>query len=196
MIRLYIVFSVFAVFLWSSCTQGDRQQAIEERERAVALREEQIATSETDYQDLLQMRDSLAAARERLSDSVSADRHWPEMLQGDWNSRMVCRVPGCATYVIGDQRNELWRFQVDTTGTAYVLVISNDTELRRFRGSYDGHQVTLSLVTDSATATDVRFHRRALLDNIGTRLVKGTQYMVDHNNCETVFSVELTPREI
>lgn len=191
-VRVYCILLTLLIFLLGSCVQGDKQREIEERERAVELREQEMAALESDYNALLQFRDSLEADGTSVH-TVATEGGWPEILQGDWNSRMVCRVPGCANYVIGDQRNELWRFQVDTTGTAYVQVINNDQEVRRFKGSYDGQHVTLSLVTDSTA--EVRFHRRALLDNIGTRLVKGTQYLVDQNNCETVFSVELTPRE-
>lgn len=191
MIRLYFVFSALAVSLMASCVQNDRQREIEERERAVALREQQMAVKERDYQELQRMRDSLEANPNVGLDTL-LNKSWPEKLTGDWNSKMICRSSGCSNYVIGDQRNELWRFQTDSTGI-YVKVINDEQEVRRFKGSYDGQHVTLTLVKDSTAA--IRYNRRAILDHIGSRTVKGNQYLTDANNCETVFSIELTPRE-
>lgn len=192
-LRYYFILSILLFLTMLRCGSPAKHHEVEERERAVLLREQKMAAVESEYEALLNMRDSIQASMIPLpSDTLLSAYHWPETLIGDWNSKMICRTSGCSNYVIGDQRNELWRFQSDSTGV-YVQVISKDQEVRRFKGEYDGQQVVLSLITDNTTG--VKYSRRAVLNHVAAQLVSGSQYLVGQDQCETVFSVELTPRK-
>lgn len=192
-LRLYYTLLV-SVLLFPSCDQGKRERQIAEREKAVERREQRIALLEDDYRALLKMKDSLETSVLERTDSTSTfnDIDWPDRVQGDWNSRMVCRSSRCANYVIGDQRNELWRFYADATGS-YVQVVNNNAPTRVFSGEYAGKKIILEGLRDSTVKSNITM--RVELDDIGATVMRGVQVVTGQDNCEAVFSVELTPRE-
>ena len=190
-LRLYCTFLLPALFL-SGCNQNTKEQEIVAREKAVERREERMVLLEDDYRALVEMRDSLKARSSVEADTALTFNDWPDSVQGDWSSRMVCRSSRCANYVIGDQRNELWRFYSDSTGS-YVQVVNNNEYTRVFSGRYHGQKITLNVLRDSTINN--KSAMQVELDDLGSDIMKGSLVITGQNNCKAVFSVELTPRE-
>lgn len=190
--RFYTIFLVMILLI--SCGQEGRNQALAERERTLEQREERIALIEEEYRMLLKMRDSLRASEltQMDGDSISTYEPWPDSIVGEWNSRMVCRASRCANYVVGDQRHEVWRFYADSVGS-YVQVVNNDEHIRIFKGQHSDNEITLNILADTNVSRSSVI-RRAKLDDIKAGVMRGTLVLTGKNNCETVFSVELTPR--
>ncbi|RZF62162.1 hypothetical protein [Sphingobacterium corticibacterium] len=190
--RFYLIY--LAIILLVSCGQDGRKQALADREKALEKREQDIASIEQDYQTLLKMRDSLRATESTASegDTTSIHEPWPDSVLGEWNSRMVCRASRCANYVVGDQRHEVWRFYSDSVGS-YVQVVNNDEHIRIFEGQQNGNEIILNILPDT-NMTKSSVARRVQLDDITSGVMRGTLVLTGKNNCETVFSVELTPR--
>jgi hypothetical protein len=190
--RFYLIYLVIVLLV--SCGQDSGKQTLADREKALEKREQNMALMEKEYRTLLKMRDSLraseSAALER--DTTSTHEPWPDSVLGEWNSRMVCRASRCANYVVGDQRHEVWRFYSDSIGS-YVQVVNNDEHIRIFKGQQKGNEITLNILTDT-NMTKSMLTRRVQLDNISPSVMKGTLVLTGKNNCETVFSVELTPK--
>src|SRR5690606_2926560 len=190
--RFYLIYLVIVLLV--SCGQVSGKQTLADREKALEKREQNMALMEKEYRTLLKMRDSLraseSAALER--DTTSTHEPWPDSVLGEWNSRMVCRASRCANYVVGDQRHEVWRFYSDSIGS-YVQVVNNDEHIRIFKGQQKGNEITLNILTYT-NMTKSMLTRRIQLDNISPRVMKGTLVLTGKNNCETVFSVELTPK--
>lgn len=191
-LRFYYILFLCTIIV-ASCDHRGSDQEIAKRERAVELREQRVTLIEDDYRTLLKMRDSLNISALAKTDTGAEDSYseWPESVLGDWNSRMVCRTSRCANYVIGDQRNERWRFYTDSIG-AYVQVVNNDEYIRVFEGKYEGQKITLRILNDHDAS--MRVGRRVELDDISPNIMKGTLVLTGQDNCEAVFSVELTPR--
>lgn len=192
MILRFYSLLILHMVMFVACDPNRGGQDIAQRERAVELREQRVALLENEYRALLKMRDSLNNSVLAKSDTATADRYnkWPEPIEGDWNSRMVCRASRCANYVIGDQRNERWRFYADSTGM-HVQVVNNDKYVRVFEGKYEGEKITLRILNDSDLSTKITRHVQ--IDDITPNVMKGTLVLTGKNNCEAVFSVELTP---
>src|SRR5690606_21843699 len=190
-LRFYVLLFLHMVML-VSCDSNRGDQDIAQRERAVELREQRVALLENEYRALLKMRDSLNSRVLAKSDSTTTDRYnkWPERVEGDWNSRMVCRASRCANHVIGDQRDERWRFYAESTGM-HVQVANHDRYVRVFEGNYEGEKIILRILNDSDLNT--RIIRYVQIDDITPNVMKGTLVLTGKNNCEAVFSVELTP---
>lgn len=190
-LRLYCAFLLPALFL-SGCHQDTKEQEIAAREKAVERREERMALREDDYRALVEMRDSLQARRSGEADTTLTSSDWPDSVRGDWSSRMVCQSSRCANYVIGDQRNELWRFYSDSAGS-YVQVVNNDEYIRVFEGRYHEQKITLNIRRDSILGNKTAM--RVELDDLDPNMIKGSLVITGRDNCKAVFSVELTPRE-
>ncbi|TYR36232.1 hypothetical protein FXV77_09975 [Sphingobacterium phlebotomi] len=191
-VRFYLTYLV--IILLVSCGQDSGKQALADREKALEKREQNMASIEEEYHTLLKMRDSLRASESipLEGDTASSHEPWPDNVLGEWNNRMVCRASRCANYVVGDQRHEVWRFYSDSIGS-YVQVVNNDEHTRIFKGQQNGNEITLHVLADT-NMTKNSVTRRAQLDDITPSVMRGTLVLTGKNNCETVFSVELTPR--
>lgn len=189
-LRIYYIL-MLAVMLFVACDNGGRERALTEREKILEQREQRVTTIEDEYRSLQKMRDSLLASADELADSTHVNKLWPDSLQGEWNSRMICKSSGCSNYVIGDQRNEIWHFRSDSVRT-YVEVTNNNRRLRVFEGKYDNQKIILTPSKDSTSTGTLQM--RVELDNVMRRLIQGTQVITGKDNCQAVFSVELTRR--
>jgi len=190
--RFYLTYLVIVLLV--SCGQDSGKQALADREKALEKREQDLASIEEEYRTLLKMRDSLRARESTPLEGDTSSTHepWPDSVLGEWNSRMVCRASRCANYVVGDQRHEVWRFYSDSVGS-YVQVVNNDEHIRIFEGQQNGNEITLNILPDT-NMTKSSVARRVQLDDVTSGIMKGTLVLTGKNNCETVFSVELTPR--
>jgi hypothetical protein len=186
MIAKRISLLLFCLVLFSC--DNKKEQDLLAREQALQQREEQFSKKEADYQSLVKMRDSLFAVT--VKDTLPEFTTWPDSLQGAWSSKMVCRESNCSNYVIGDQRNEVWEFVSDSTGT-YARVLNKNKLTRVFKGQYNEAKIMLDFVADSTARNNVKI--AVLLDDLKKNVMKGTQTITGQDNCKATFSVELTP---
>ena len=155
------------------------------------MREQEFETKEADYNQLLKMRDSLFALKDKkvLNDTLVA-KTWPDSLGVQWSSKMVCRESNCSNYVIGDQRSEVWQFSSDSLGI-FANVLNNDKLVRVYRADYTDNKIVMHFATDSTAKSKVKMN--VVLDDVKKKVIKGTQTITGKDNCNAKFSVELTP---
>lgn len=184
--NLLLVLIIASLFL--SC-HNKKENELEEREKALDLREKQLKENEADYKSLLLLRDSILAVS---ADSISKDeeqKEWPAGIKGLWNSKMLCKESNCSNYVIGDQRNEVWEFISDSTGM-YTNVLNNKKLVRVFNANYEKDKIVLEFKGDSISKNRIKID--VVLDDIKQNIIRGTQTITGQNNCSARFSVELT----
>jgi len=179
---------LFLACLFISC-ENKKELELQNREKALVLREEQLAQKEADYKSLLLFRDSITASKDTVIDTAESLKEWPKNIQGVWNSKMLCRESNCSQYVIGDQRNESWKFSSDSTGI-YTNVLNNKKLIRVFKAKYIEDKILLEFNSDSISKNKTKMN--VVLDDIQDNVIKGTQTITGKDNCTARFSVELT----
>ncbi|PXY46222.1 hypothetical protein [Flavobacterium hydrophilum] len=179
---------LFFAFLFISC-ENKKELELQNREKALTLREEQLADKEADYQSLLIFRDSVTALKDSVNNPAESLKEWPKTIQGIWNSKMLCRDSNCNQYVIGDQRNETWQFSSDSTGI-YTNVLNNKKLVRVFKARYIEDKIQLEFNSDSISKNKTKIN--VVLDDVKDNVIKGTQTITRQGNCTARFSVELT----
>lgn len=184
--KLPLLLILACIFI--SC-ESKKELELQKREKALDLREQQLAEKEEDYQSLLLLRDSIAVIKDSIENDAAAIKVWPENLRGIWNSKMLCRESNCSNYVIGDQRNESWLFVSDSTGI-YTNVLNAKKLVRVFKAKYIDDKIVLEFNSD--TISKNRSKINVVLDDIKDNVIKGTQTITGHDNCIARFSVELT----
>lgn len=184
--KLPLLLILACIFI--SC-ESKKELELQKREKALDLREQQLAEKEADYKSLLLMRDSIIAVKDSLENDVPALKEWPKSLRGIWNSKMQCRESNCSNYVIGDQRNESWQFVSDSTGI-YTNVLNAKKLVRVFKAKYIDDKIVLEFNSDSISKNRTKMN--VVLDDIKDNVIKGTQTITGQDNCIARFSVELT----
>ncbi|GGF28958.1 hypothetical protein [Flavobacterium limi] len=179
---------LFFTCLFISC-ENKKELELQNREKALILREEQIADKEAEYKSLLLFRDSVIALKDSADHPAESLKEWPKNIQGIWNSKMLCRESNCNQYVIGDQRNETWQFLSDSTGI-YTNVLNNKKLVRVFKAKYIEDKIQLEFNSDSISKNRTKIN--VTLDDIQENVIKGTQTITGQDNCAARFSVELT----
>ena len=184
--KLLLLLILACIFI--SC-ESKKELELQKREKALDLREQQLAEKEADYKSLLLMRDSIVAVKDSIQNDAAALKEWPENLRGIWNSKMLCRESNCSNYVIGDQRNESWQFIADSTGI-YTNVLNAKKLVRVFKAKYIDDKIILEFNSDSISKNRTKMN--VVLDDIKDNVIKGTQTITGQDNCIARFSVELT----
>lgn len=123
-----------------------------------------------------------------LEDSAVLTEH-SLVVQGEWNSRMLCTKSDCDQYVIGDRRNESWEFTADSA-VVYANLIKSKKKLLVFKAVYSSDKVLLESSSDSLAGNKSQVS--VALDDIRENVMKGTQTIIGEDNCKAVFSVELS----
>lgn len=177
--KILLTFTLLAAVV-NSCSDQKKEDNLAQREQALALREQDFLARETEYQQLLALRDSLAETVEK----IPAEPTLPAEIIGKWTGKMICTESSCTEHVVGDQRNDIWEFS--PTG----LKITNKTGgERHFTGNISGTDLKLSS-TDSATAVSHSKITLTLADLSSAR-IKGQRELFGKDNCLAKFSVEL-----
>ena len=184
--KLPLLLILACIFI--SC-ESKKELELQKREKALDLREQQLAEKEADYKSLLLMCDSIVAVKDSIENDAAALKEWPENLRGIWNSKMLCRESNCSNYVIGDQRNESWQFIADSTGI-YTNVLNAKKLVRVFKAKYMDDKIILEFNSDSISKNRTKMN--VVLDDIKENVIKGTQTITGQDNCIARFSVELT----
>jgi hypothetical protein len=179
---------LFLACIFISC-ENKKELELQNREKALVLREEQLAQKEADYKSLLLFRDSIMTLKDTVKDAAESLKEWPKNIKGIWNSKMLCRESNCSKYVIGDQRNESWLFISDSTGI-YTNVLNNKKLTRVFKAKYIEDKILLEFNSDSISKNKTKIN--VVLDDIKDNVIKGTQTIIGENSCTARFSVELT----
>jgi hypothetical protein len=182
---------LFILLLLLISCDNKKEHGLAERERLLRAREQEFETKVADYKQLAKMRDSLFAERDKKvkNDSLVV-KTWPDSLGAQWSSKMVCRESNCSNYVIGDQRSEVWQFSSDSLGI-FANVLNNDKLVRVYRANYIDDKIVMNFATDSTAKSKVKID--VMLDDVDTKVMKGTQTITGRDNCIAKFSVELTP---
>ena len=177
--------------LISACKDNEHEKELEKREQILLQKENNFALKEADYEALLKMRDSLLAKKDSVTDS-SVYKTWPAEIAGQWNSKVICTASTCNTYIVGDQRSDVWDFISDSS-QMITRITSNKKLVRVYLGSYDGSQVKLNFSTDSTSPKHVIMN--VFLNDIQPGIMKGTRTINIDSSCTATFSIELIRAE-
>lgn len=182
---------LFILLLLIISCDHKKEEGLDKRERLLKEREQEFETKEEDYKLLLKMRDSLFTLKDKefQKDTLTV-KSWPDSLDVQWSSKMICRESDCSNYVIGDQRSEVWQFSSDSLGI-FTNVLNNDKLVRVYRADYTDNKIVMYFATDSTAKNKVKMN--VVLDDIKKKVIKGTQTITGRDNCTARFSVELTP---
>jgi len=182
---------LFILLLLLISCENKKEEGLAERERLLKAREQEFEIKVADYKQLAKMRDSLFAQRDKeVKNDSLVIKTWPDSLSKQWISKMVCRESNCSNYVIGDQRSEVWQFSSDSLGI-FANVLNNDKLVRVYRANYIDNKIVMNFATDSTAKSKVKMN--VVLDDVDTKVIKGTQTITGRDNCIAKFSVELTP---
>lgn len=177
--KTILVITLFAAAL-AGCSDNNKEDTLAQREEALTLKEQEFLAKESEYQQLLALRDSLADTAEQMP----VESVLPEEIMGKWSGKMICTESSCTEHVVGDQRNDTWEFS--PTG---LKITSKTGGERHFAGSVSGTELKLSS-TDSATAASRSKITLGLADLASSRL-KGQRELIGKDNCVAKFTVEL-----
>lgn len=177
--KILVVTTILAALVLS-CSDTNKEDTLAQREQALFLKEQEFLAKETEYQQLLALRDSVA----ENAVSMPVNNVLPQEIVGKWSGKMICTESTCSDHVVGDQRNDTWEFS--STG----LTITNKTgSERHFTGNISGTDLKLTS-SDSATAVSHSKITLGLADLASSRL-KGQRELSGKDNCVAKFSVEL-----
>jgi len=82
--------SVFLIFacMFISC-ESKKEVELQNREKAVTLREEEFEKKEADYKALVLMRDSLSAIKDTVKNNPDLIKEWPKSIKGFRNLNLI-----------------------------------------------------------------------------------------------------------
>lgn len=185
---LSVFLLVSFTLLTYSCYDKERELRLDQRERALQVREDSLALKENEYMELLKMRDSLVAVRDSIN-SLPV-QPWPDSIAGKWSSKLICTESNCNDYVIGDQRTYTWMFESDSLKN-FIKVLNNKDELLREYIAGNTHpDIHLLFKTDSTISKSVTMDVQ--LNKIQKDKMRGIHLIRINDNCTAKFSVELT----
>ncbi|WP_294824262.1 hypothetical protein [uncultured Flavobacterium sp.] len=187
--RLTIPSLLLISILIFSCNDKKKDE-ITLKEIELEQREQELLAKETEYNELLSLRDSLRQIDSLRGISLPVVLQWPDSLAGEWSGKMLCRESSCKNYVIGDQRSEKWLFSSDSLGLV-VNVMDNEKLKRQLRAELTGSTIRLSMATDTTAINKISIE--ASLDEVRSKLIRGSQSLKGKDACIAKFSVELTP---
>lgn len=176
---------VFALLFLLGCHNNQKQLELDQREQVIQQKEEAFALKEADYQSLVRMRDSLLTK----TDTLIVQR-WPEDIAGVWNGRSLCKESNCSEYVIGDQRSNTWEFISDSTGIYTRVKNSNSEVIRVYNARFDSTGIQLQFANDTSSVKKMDFNVELSRGN--PNLLMGMQSIGIDKSCTAKFSVELT----
>lgn len=178
-------FLLIILILFSACQNNRQEVAMQQRENALLEKEKQIALRENEYKALARFRDSVLQVRGNDTAVTSA---WPPAIAGQWSSKVICVESGCQDYVVGDQRTDTWEFSTDSI-QLLTKVISNNRLVRVYTAAYDGSQIRMHFQTDSSAGRLVKME--VVLTDIGEKKIRGNRIISIDDKCSARFTVEL-----
>lgn len=181
--RILPLICIILISMLTSCSDSEKEKQLQARENSLITKEKDFAAKESEYQNLLAMRDSII----KEADSVVINT-LPADILGKWNGKMICTESNCAEHAIGDQRNDIWEFS-ENGKTVLAKVTDRSGNLKVYSGNYSGSELKLNSNEDS-TAT-----RKTEINLIWNKLqinnLKGTRKVTANNNCVAKFTLEL-----
>ncbi|KMQ72317.1 hypothetical protein [Chryseobacterium koreense] len=176
-------FLLIAALSWSSCNFKEKSEELKVREQKLLEKEKAFAMKESDYQNLLKMRDSLYAAK----DTIQAIP-LPDNILGKWSGKMICVDSNCPENMIGDIRNDNWEFSEN--GQKISAKVTNKAgNIRIYTGSFNGSEIRLSYQSDSTAAK--KSYVNIILNDLKDTKIRGTRDVIGDNNCTSRFSIDL-----
>lgn len=178
--RFFLLFPILFLF---ACDDS-KEQALVQREADLTRREQLFNAKEAEYQYLLHFRDSIEHV-----DSIAKLSQWPEGVQGQWSSKIVCVESSCTEYVIGDVRNDIWEFAQDSLGMVMQVYNNKKDSVRTYSGQFNGQEIRLTYATDTAAQKFVEMN--VVLNEITANKIAGRRSVTVNGKCTAHFSVEL-----
>jgi hypothetical protein len=179
----FLIFFALNFFFLNSCNNSKKNIELTAREQKLSEREKEFSLKESDYQNLLKMRDSLFAKRDTTNIAVI-----PENILGKWNGKMICTESNCPENMIGDVRTDTWEFS--SSGSNVSAKVTNKAgNVRIYTGNYNGSELRLSYRSDSSSIKKTKIN--IPLNGIQNNQIKGIRQVIGENNCVSRFSLDL-----
>ena len=175
--------SLLLLSILISCSDGEKEKELQEREKSLILKERDLAAKEDEYRNLIAMRDSLNT----VSDSVVV-KALPANILGKWNGKMICTESSCAEHVIGDQRNDVWEFS-ENGKTVWAKVTDRSGNMKVYSGNFSGSELKLNSSEDSTATRKTEIH--LVWNELQLNIIKGTRKITANNSCVAKFTLEL-----
>lgn len=182
MLRNLFFLTLFLIIPFSC----DQSENLAERERKLAEKEQRFAQKEAEYQNLLQMRDSIFSRK----DTLSGVKRWPENIEGRWNGKITCKESNCADYAVGDIRTDTWEFVSDSLKKSVNVYNISNQLVRTYNIQAENNAIMLRFQSDSTSAKKVEMD--VVLNNFSPKRIQGTRTVTINSNCSATFSVDLT----
>lgn len=183
------IYLFFIALTLIGCKDKEFEQRLVEKEKDLNLREAAVLQNENELASLRQFKDSLEQLNQP-TDSIIAFTEWPDSLQGNWSSKVICTKSDCADYVVGDQRIDQWKFTQDSTRISVEVFNQKNDVVRTYQAEFDEKEIKLSFKTDASSTKNVEME--ILLNSFKKDRMSGTRTVKINQNCEAKFSVELT----
>ncbi len=174
---------VVSLLVLNSCDFNKKNAELMLREEKLLEKEKAFSLKESEYQNLIKMRDSLLARKDSLQTFAI-----PEHILGRWSGKMICTESNCPENVIGDTRTDTWEFSEN--GSVISAKVTNKTgNARIYTGKYNGSEIHFKFISDS-TATN-KTEINIVLNDLQENKIKGFRDVIGQNSCVSRFSVDL-----
>lgn len=179
--------SIIFLLIFSGCEFRKKEAQLEEKEKALNLREEQVLIKEKN----LSLREEALLKREQKLDSSSRFDSLTlinPQITGNWSATMVCTQTSCTGSAVGDTKTELW--QINYEGSSVVAkALANSQLVRVYTGAYTADGLELSEAkTGSQAAPLTRMVVRLKMTD-STRM-EG-QREITREDCSIVYHLQL-----
>lgn len=171
------------IFAVSACNLDRREKQLRVRERALARRQRQFASHETEYQALLLSRDSLLPQEKNSSPIYRSG-----IIEGIWRAKLICTKAGCG-WVVGDQLWQNWDFTVNSRGL-YVIVADRRRAPRVLTGTFSGKTINLTYLNRQLPERSLAISAHLMPSPYNT--MQGERRIAIKGCCEAAFAVELS----
>ncbi len=182
----WIYFACLVLIVLPGCNFKEREKAIQEKENALALKEQQL----NDRELALQLAEG-EFAKKQLVDTLHTDSLFmvDNNILGQWNTKMICTQTTCSGSAIGDTKVETWTFYYENNQIV-AKATSGEKLVRIYTGKVFNNAMELvenieSTLNEPTTKIVVRLKKQ------NERLLEGQREIL-RPDCKIVYSLQLT----
>lgn len=184
--KLMYVLLAGCLFLATSCSVREREQALEKRADELNQKEQQLLLKEKQ----LQLKEEELLAQQQLFDStMRIDSIMPldSGLIGSWSVKMRCTETNCPGSAIGDVKNETWEITYQDRNLI-AKAFDGKKLVRVYSGSFEGNPIQLTTQTEESPSPNtnmiVTIQRRA------NNVVEGRREIIRPGECKIIYELE------
>lgn len=183
----YLFLLCFCMLLFQSCNFAERERKIEQRNRALFLKEQQLSEQER----RLLAREQEILKRENRIDSTFIDSafFYHKEIIGDWYVEMKCTETNCPGSAVGDTKAETWIVGYQSK-LIVARVMENDKLTRVYTGYYSGETLELSYQDYNAAPDKTTIMTIRLKETVPGQM-EGEREISRVNDCRIVYSVRM-----